>query len=128
MRFSGKVALVSGSGQGIGRACALLFASQGASVVVNDINGPPVENTVKEIREMGGKSLGIQGDATNEEAVSRMFAQIKETFGRLDILVNNVGGSGGGGAGDTSVRVEEVREEDWDRVVRANLRSTFLCS
>jgi len=128
MRFSGKVALVTGSGQGIGRACALLFASQGASVVVNDINASLVENTVQEIQRMGSKALGIQADVTKEDAVSRMFTQIKETFGRLDILVNNVGGSGGGGAGDTSVKIDEVREEDWDKVVRANLRSTFLCS
>ncbi|MBI5969225.1 MAG: SDR family oxidoreductase [Deltaproteobacteria bacterium] len=128
MKFSGKVVLVTGSGQGIGRACALLFACEGASVVVNDIHASLIEDTVKEIQRWERKVLGIQADATTEDEVSRMFARIKEAFGKLDVLVNNVGGSGGGGAGDTSVKIEEVPEEDWDKVIRANLKSTFLCS
>jgi len=97
-------------------------------VVVNDINASLIEDTVQEIQRSGKRARGIQADATNEEEVSRMFAMIKETFGKLDILVNNVGGSGGGGAGDTSVKIGEVPEEDWDKVIRANLKSTFLCS
>ncbi len=128
MRFSDKVALVTGSGQGIGKACALLFASQGASVVVNDINPYLIEKTVDEIHHLGSKALGIQANATNEREVSQMFVKIKDSFGKLDILINNIGGSGGGGKGDTAVKIDEVCEEDWDKVVRANIRSTFLCT
>jgi len=128
MRFTDRVALVTGSGQGIGRACALLLASEGASVVVNDLNPSQIESTVGEIQRLGRPVLGIQADATSSEEVSRMFARIKEAFGKLDILVNNIGGSGGGGSGDTAVTVDEIPEEDWDKVVRANVKSAFLCS
>ena len=128
MRFSDKVALVTGSGQGIGRACALLLASQGAYVIVNDVNPAMLDDTVQEIHRLGNKGLGIQADATNEEDVSRMFSRIKETRGRLEILVNNVGGSGGGGAGDTQLKIDAVPEEEWEKVVQANLKTAFLCS
>src|SRR5947208_6652291 len=110
-RLAGKVAIVTGSGAGIGRAEALLFAAQGAKVVVNDIavkDGTPIAQlVVEQIRAAGGEAVANVADFQGAE---RLVKTALEAFGRLDILVNN--------AGITNfIPVHELTERDWDRMI-----------
>ncbi len=121
--LKGKVAIVTGAGSGIGRATAIALARNGAAVIVNYLNNEPgAAETVAAIREMRRNAIAIRADVTNIDDVRRLIAQTAENFGRIDILVNNVG---------SVVRLspfEEYAEEDWDRVIALNLKSVFLCS
>jgi len=121
-RLVGKVAIVTGSGAGIGRAEARLFASQGAKVVVNDIavkNGEPVAKTVvAEIRAAGGEAVANLDNVAEFQGAERLVKTALEGFGRLDILVNN--------AGITNfIPVYELTEHDWDRMVAVHLKGSF---
>ena len=120
-RVNGKVAVVTGAAHGLGRAIALRLAAEGAAVVGMDIDAAPLDSTMAEIAKSGGRAVAMVGDVTEEAPVERMFAATLEQFDRIDILVNNVGGGGAG-------RLWEASVEDWDRVLRLNLRSTFLCT
>lgn len=91
--FSGKSIVVTGAGGGIGRASAELFASLGASVVVNDINGDEAEKTVQNIAAEGGKATLFAADITDVTKVDQMVAMACETYGKLDVMFNNAGGS-----------------------------------
>src|SRR6478752_7084104 len=91
VRLAGKVALITGAGVGIGRATALLFAREGASVAVVDINEATAQETTGLIEKAGGKAAAIQADVSSAEAVQRMFHETLSAFGRLDILFNNAG-------------------------------------
>ncbi|MCH8181199.1 MAG: SDR family NAD(P)-dependent oxidoreductase [Proteobacteria bacterium] len=91
MRLDERVAIVTGAGAGLGRAHALLLASRGARVVVNDLNLAPAEAVVAEIRAAGGQAIAAAGSVTDEAAVQAMVAQALATWGRIDILVNNAG-------------------------------------
>ncbi|WP_290906141.1 SDR family NAD(P)-dependent oxidoreductase [Aquabacterium sp.] len=91
LRLDGRVAIVTGAGAGLGRAHALLLASRGAQVVVNDLNLAPAEAVVAEIRAAGGQAIAAAGSVTDEAAVQAMVAQTLATWGRIDILVNNAG-------------------------------------
>jgi len=117
MDLSGKIALVTGAGQGIGKAIALALADAGAQVVVNDIREPDAE----ERRQDPPNIVRYTANVTRKPEVEEMFRWVKETFGRLDILVNNVGI-----IRDRSIL--KMEEEDWDRVLETNLKSYFLCS
>jgi len=119
-RLQGKVAIVTGSAQGIGRAIALRFSKEGASVVVTDIQekGKEVE---KEILSQGGKAFFFKMDVANKEDVLKMVSKAKEVFGPIDILVNNAGIS-------ERKTVVELSEDLWDRIIATNLKGTFLCS
>jgi 3-oxoacyl-[acyl-carrier protein] reductase len=118
--LKGKVAIVTGSAQGIGRAIALRFSKEGASVVVTDIQdkGREVE---KEIHSQGGKALFFKMDVAKKEDVLEMVSKAKEVFGPIDILVNNAGIS-------KRKTVVELPEDLWDRIIATNLKGTFLCS
>lgn len=121
MRLKDKIAFITGSGGGIGRGIASRFAREGAQVVVNDIDQGRVDEAVAEITAQGGKVLGIAADVSDSRQVDEVFATISEQFGRLDILVNNVG----------IIRdsfIKNMSDDDWDLVLRVNLRSYFLCS
>jgi NAD(P)-dependent dehydrogenase (short-subunit alcohol dehydrogenase family) len=120
-RVDGKVAIVTGAAHGLGRAIALRLAAEGAAVVGIDVDAVPLEATVGEIGKAGGRAVAMTGDVTEPAPVERMVAAAIAAFGRIDILVNNVGGGGIG-------RLWEAEVEDWDRVLRLNLRSTFLCT
>lgn len=120
-RVAGKIAVVTGAAHGIGRSIALRLAGEGATVVGIDIDADDLDNTVTEIAKAGGRALAMVGDVTEPAPVERMIAAALAQFGRIDILVNNVGGGGIG-------RLWEASVEDWDRVLRLNLRSTFLCT
>ena len=104
MKLKGKVAIVTGAAQGIGRSIALELASAGAHVLVSDIQDQKVSEVAKEITNMGQKSLHMSIDVTIAEQVIYMAKSAKSEFGRIDILVNNAGGSGNIGIKD----IEEV--------------------
>ncbi len=119
MLLSGKVAIVTGAGSGIGRASALRFAAEGASVVAADIRGPKVDETVAMIERDGGTAAPCQANVADAGDVERMVAVAVDTFGGLDALFNNAGTLRPGTAVDLAV-------EDWDLVMAVNVRSVFL--
>jgi NAD(P)-dependent dehydrogenase (short-subunit alcohol dehydrogenase family) len=126
--LDGRVVIVTGAGRGIGREHALLFAQEGASVLVNDLGGGqdgegsasgPAQQVVEEIKATGGQALANGDDVADEAGAKRIVAAALEAFGRLDGLVNN--------AGILRDRVlVNIEDADWDLVVRVNLRGTFL--
>jgi NAD(P)-dependent dehydrogenase (short-subunit alcohol dehydrogenase family) len=118
--FKDKVALVTGSSSGIGEAIALAFAAHGAAVVVNGRDPARIEGVVASIRAAGGRAVGVQADVANKAAVKSLIDGAVAAFGRIDILVNNAGGDAG------AKKVEDLSEEDWDRVIDTNLKSVFL--
>src|ERR1700674_5055179 len=120
MKLERKVALVTGSGRGIGRTIAERFAREGATVVVADINGNLAAATSEELRANGAKTHPLSLDVTQPEAVDAAVSGITAAFGRLDLLVNNAG------VGLTRLLIDTTPEE-WDRVVRVNLTGVFLC-
>src|SRR3712207_3470055 len=91
VRFQDQVAIVTGSGQGLGKAFALAFAGEGAAVIVAELNPRTAEVTANEIRARGGRALAIQTDVADAASTERMAAQTTREFGRIDILVNNAG-------------------------------------
>ncbi len=119
--FVDKVVVVTGAGAGIGRGIARRFGREGANVVVNDLRPETAEKVTGEIKAEGGKAICIPGDMTDAEQVNRLFDQVMEIFGRVDVLVNNVGLFEFGELVGSS-------EEGWDRCFDINVKSTFLCS
>jgi NAD(P)-dependent dehydrogenase (short-subunit alcohol dehydrogenase family) len=120
-RLKGKVALVTGGGSGIGRAIALGFAREGAKVAVLGRRREALEAVVSEMQQSPGAGKAVVCDVTNSEAVGSAVEQVEQAFGRLDVSVNN--------AGRLSVTtVESITEEEWDRVIEANLKGPFLVS
>ena len=123
MRLNGKIAVVTGSGKGLGRVIALTLAEEGVRIVVNDLDGEAIESTADEIRKLGRDVLAVRADVTRPDQVERMVQETVDTFGGVDILVNNAGG-----ALHTPHKIERVAEEHWDRVVDVNLKGAFFCS
>ena len=120
-RVHDKVAIVTGAGNGIGQAIALRLAEEGALVVGGDLDAPSLDRTVDQILGNGGTAVGVVGDLTQAAAAQTLIDATVERFGRLDILVNNVGGGRPG-------RIWELPEETWDGVLTLNLRAMFLCT
>jgi NAD(P)-dependent dehydrogenase (short-subunit alcohol dehydrogenase family) len=120
MEFAGQVALVTGSGKGIGKAIATQLVQEGASVCINDIVREDAEKTAAELEKHGAKTLAVQADISKEEDVKRMFDLLFQRFGTIDILVNNAG------IGD-SFMVEDTTYEMWKKVIDINLNAAFLC-
>ncbi len=121
MKLIGKVALVTGAAQGIGKAIALLLARNGADIVVSDINLEKAEETAKEIGSIGPKAMAFKVDVANLNDVEQMVGAILDKFGKIDILVNN--------AGITRDKlILRMTEEDWDAVLNVNLKGTFHCT
>ena len=120
-RLAGKAAIVTGAGRGIGREEALLLASQGARVVVNDVGrhpGETAQDVVNRIREMGGESEANTDSVASMEGAARLIDTAVAKFGGLDILVNNAGVIAPG-------EVSNLSEEDWDKVIAVHLKGTF---
>jgi len=120
MSLDGRIALVTGSGRGIGRAIALKLAGDGATLVVNDLN-EAAEAVAEEIRSVGGKAQAILADVSSSSEVTRLVEQAVEKFGRIDILVNNAGIA-------RDQLILRMSDEDWDKVINVDLRSVFLCT
>lgn len=121
MRFDGKVAIVTGSSDGIGKAAALIFAREGGQVVLNARGQDRLEAARTALQAVGKPPLVIAGNVSQAAVVERLVGEALQQFGRIDILVNNAGGG-------TMLRfLEEVTEEDWDLTVDSNLKSAFLC-
>ncbi len=114
-----KIAIVTGGARGIGQACAVALAREGAHVCVTDII--PMEETVGKVKSLGRQAIGIKTDVSQKKDVLNMVAQVVEKFGRIDILVNNAGTC-------WRVPLEELTEEQWDRDVNTIMKGTFLCT
>ena len=119
--LTGKLAVVTGSGSGIGQAIATVFSRQGAHVVALDVDKAAADRTVQAIRAAGGKADGIACDVADATQVRERFAEIDRAWHRLDILVNNAGIAHVG-------NIEQTSEEDFDRLYRVNVKGVFLCS
>ncbi|MFH1651891.1 MAG: 3-oxoacyl-[acyl-carrier-protein] reductase [Chloroflexota bacterium] len=120
--LSGKVALVTGSGRGIGQTIALKLAERGADVVVNDVaDADNLESVAAEIRRMQRRSLPIIADVSDAESVAGMVESAVSDMGKIDILVNNAGIT-------RDQLLMRMTDEDWDNVLRINLKSAFLCT
>jgi len=124
--MKGKVAVVTGGGQGIGKAISLALANAGAAVTIADINPEFASETAAQIKASGGKSIGVPVDATDNDQILAMVERTREAFGHIDVLVNNAGGASGPGFGIG--RVTNISERDWDDTLRINVKSVFLCT
>ena len=120
MNLTDKVAIVTGSGRGIGRAIALGLAEAGACVVVNDIN-QAADTVTQEIRDKGGQSLAVIADVSSAEGAARLIEAAIAEYGKIDILVNNAGIN-------RDQLLIKMSEEDWDAVLDIDLKSVFLCT
>lgn len=120
MSLNGKVALVTGAAQGMGRAIAMRLAIEGASVVATDINGKLVEQTGIDIRELGHEALAVEADIGDVGDIDLVVTEALNAFGRIDILVNNAGVT-------RHADIMDLTPEDWDRIHRVNARGVFFC-
>src|SRR5262249_4800420 len=120
-RLASKIAIVTGAANGIGRAIALRFAAEGAAVVLGDIDDAGLTRTAAAISSAGGMTAAVTGDLTEEAGAAALIDTAVDRHGRIDILVNNLGGS-------RNAKVWEMPVADFDFVLRLNLRSTFLCT
>jgi 3-oxoacyl-[acyl-carrier protein] reductase len=120
MDLTGKTALVTGSGRGIGKAIADRLAAAGATVVINDITDA-AEASAKELQEKGLKSLFIKADISSSQEVDRMLEKMNTELGRVDILVNNAGIT-------RDALTLRMTDEDWEAVINVNLKSVFYCT
>jgi NAD(P)-dependent dehydrogenase (short-subunit alcohol dehydrogenase family) len=125
-RLEGKVAIVTGAGQGIGEAAALRMAEEGARIVASDVNPETGEAVASAIRDAGGEAVAVPADVASLDDVKGLMAATADTYGRLDVLHNNAG------VHETNFTAEaqshELDEEVWDRVVGINLKGVWMCS
>ncbi|MFC5530715.1 SDR family NAD(P)-dependent oxidoreductase [Cohnella yongneupensis] len=119
MRLKGLTALITGAGSGIGRTSALLFAAEGAEVIVNDVNADNGEETAAQIRARGGSAVFVQGDVTDPVSVQRLVSEALAHYGKIDVLFNNAGISGIGA-------IHEIEPEQWDRIADVNIKGVYL--
>jgi NAD(P)-dependent dehydrogenase (short-subunit alcohol dehydrogenase family) len=120
-RFAGKVAFVTGAANGIGRAAALAFAREGASVVAADISERGNQETARMIEEAGGRALAVKCNVSRDNDVKTALEKTVETFGRLDFAFNNAG------VEQPATPAADLTEQEWARIVDINLRGVFLC-
>jgi 3-oxoacyl-[acyl-carrier protein] reductase len=121
MDLSNRVAIVTGSGQGIGREIALMLAEQGASIVISDVNTATAKEVAAEIEAKNGKGIAIPVNVTVAAEVNKLVEQTLSSFGHIDILVNNAGITRDG-------LLLRMSEADWDLVLNINLKGAFICT
>ncbi|MFB9750721.1 SDR family NAD(P)-dependent oxidoreductase [Paenibacillus hodogayensis] len=121
MRLHDKICLITGAGSGIGQSAALLFAAEGACVIVNDLDESKGEATVEAIQADGGTALFVHADVTRPDEVSAMTERAVARFGRIDVLFNNAGISGVG-------TLHEIEPDVWDRIMEINIKGVYLPS
>lgn len=121
MKLEGKVAIVTGAGTGIGRACAELFGREGAGVVLAGRRHEPLQEVARTVAATGGRATAQPCDVTQESAIERLVVRAVEEYGGLNIVVNNAGSWMAGSA-------EETTLEDWERIMGTNLKGVFLLS
>lgn len=120
MKLENKVAIITGSTRGIGRATAKLFAAEGAKVVVVGTNAELGENCVAEIKTDGGEAVFCKTDVTSEESLSALVKVALDTYGRIDILVNNAG------VGGSTANMNDITMDEWNKVLATNLTAPFM--
>jgi len=121
MILKDKVAIITGGGGGIGRATALALSKEGARVTIADVDLVKAKAVAAEVKEKGGEAIAVKVDVTDSEDIARMVEVTQDNFGRVDILVN--------GAGICQIKpLNELSEDDWDKMYSVNLRGTFFCS
>lgn len=121
MILKDKVAIITGAGQGIGKAIAIEFAKEGAIPVIADINGQAAEDVEREIKSLGVKSLSIRVDVSSVSEIKLLVEKVVKQFGTVDILVNNAGIL-------HSTLIEDITEQEWDKMMNINLKSVFFAS
>jgi len=121
MKLSGKTALITGAGSGIGRATAMLFGREGGKVVVADVSSEKGNETVRMLKENGDQGMFLKVDVTKASEIENMVKAVIDRYKRIDILVNNAGFYDRG-------TVVTTTQEQWDRVIELNLKGVFLCS
>jgi len=121
MRLKDKVILITGSGSGIGKSSALLFAKEGATVIVNDLLEEKGNQTLKEITQSGGEAIFIEADVTSSASVQSMIEAVINKYGRIDVLFNNAGISDVGA-------LHEVEPDIWDKMMNVNVKGVYLPS
>ena len=121
-KLENKVAIVTGAASGMGKAIALLFANEGAKVIVADLTAADAEEVADQIRHTGGHALGLKCDVSDEEQVKRMVHGAIHEFGSLDILVNNAG------IMDNFMPLENVTDKLWEKVMAVNVNGPFYAS
>jgi len=122
MKLKGKVAIVTGGGQGIGRGITTRFAEEGAVVVIAQRGSEAADETVKKIRGAGGDAIYIHADVSQPSTVEALVEKTMQVYGRIDVLVNNAGAAGGNGP------FLDIPLDEWKRVIDVNLTGMFLCS
>jgi 3-oxoacyl-[acyl-carrier protein] reductase len=120
MRLADKIAIITGAGSGLGRASAILFASEGAKVVVADINDAGGEETVAAIRDSGGEAIFVHTDVSKASDVKNLVKTTKDKFGKIDIILNSAG------VPQRPTSVEDLDESLWDHIFSVNVKSMFL--
>ncbi len=128
MELEGKVAIVTGAGRGIGRGIALCLAKEGADVVVNSRHKETAGKVADEVKSLGRKSLAIEADVTDSKQIDRLVQETIDTFGKIDILVNNVGGHGKAHWARTKTGFVNIEEEEWDETYELTFKTQVLMS
>jgi NAD(P)-dependent dehydrogenase (short-subunit alcohol dehydrogenase family) len=118
-----KIALITGAGSGVGRAVALAMAKEGYTVVITGRRASALEETVAAGKGLSGSLFAIPADLTDPDQVAKLFAAVKDKYGRLDVLFNNAGVSAPPG-----VLLEDLVPKDWQTVVNTNLSAVFYCT
>ncbi len=121
MNLKDRVSIVTGAAQGLGRAIAMELARRGSDIVVCDVDSEGAKAAVRDVESLGRRGLSLEVDVSKASDVSGMVDRVMKDFGRIDILVNNAGIC-------QVVTIEEMTEENWDRVMAVNVKGVFLCS
>ncbi|NLR75974.1 3-oxoacyl-ACP reductase FabG [Leeia aquatica] len=121
MRLQGKVSIITGAANGIGRATAVKFAAEGAKVVACDLNTAALATLVDEIKAAGGEAISFPVDVTNKEQIAAMVSGTVSAYGRIDTLVNNAGIV-------MDARLQKMTEEQFDKVIDINLKGVYNCT